>query len=753
MTIREQVEHEIQQKPCNAQALKQRFARDKAGERKVMDALDELVRDGVVCQREGVFFTVRSGRADKMIPCVLVKLGKNFGFVDREDGEGDIFIPGRFLMGAMPGDRLLVEKFAHPRMEGSDEGQVVAVVEQKQRFVGAVRRIEGSLMFVPDVCPAMTMHIILGCEGGAKDGDKVAVDIQQRGFRHDGHRVAVVMRFGSADEAKQCAKAMLYAQEVHRSFPKLVQEEAAVYADAEVAEADKAGRLDLRDLPIFTIDSASTKDIDDAVSVQRMEDGYELGVHIADVSHYVKPGTALDEEAFHRGTSVYYADQVVPMLPKELSNGVCSLNEGVDRLAFSCLMRLNANGDLTGYRFAKSVIRSRVKGVYSELNQIFAGESTPELDAKYAAVSEQFDALQELYRLRKAQRKARGCMDIESGECKLILDENGHCIDLEKRVQGVAEAMIEECMLLANQSSAHFARVKEAPFVYRVHEEPSGEKLERLHTLLKSCGINDRFADDVPTQKELSAILDSVRDTPYEKIIHTGMLRCMAKAQYEEKPKGHFGLVLPDYAHFTSPIRRYSDLAIHRVLTDMLQNVDKTTLDARYGTFVERVSKQTSEREVIAMRIERGADDCYKAEYAQQHIGESFTGVISGVTQRGVFVELDNSLEGFVPASSLTATGTQLTEGIRLSDPVSGKSWSLGDEIAITIVKADVSQGKVDFEPPYAVAKATNERPQFVRGNSYRGGNNNSRPGGNRGPRNGGNRNNSRSNNNRGPRR
>ena len=699
MTIREQVEHAITVNPCTVQDLKQRLARDKAGARRVMEALDELVRAGVVCQKEGVFFTVRSGRANKMIPCVLVKLGKNFGFVNREDGEGDIFIPGRFLMGAMPGDRLLVEKFARPRVEGSDEGQVVAILEKKQRFVGAARRIEGRLMFVPDVCPTMSMSIIRGSEGNAKDGDKIAVDIMQRGNRHDGHRVAVTMRFGNAEEAKQCARAMLYAQEIHRTFPKEVQAEADRYEGAEVAVEDMAGRLDLRDMPIFTIDSAETKDIDDAVSLRKLEDGFELGVHIADVSHYVKPGSVLDQEAFHRGTSVYYADQVVPMLPKQLSNGVCSLNEGVDRLAFTCLMRLDAQGNLTNYRFAKSVIRSRVKGVYSELNQIFAGESTPELDAKYAEVSAAFPAMQELHKLRKALRKARGCMDIESGECKLILDENGHCIDLKKRVQGEAESMIEECMLLANQSSAHYARVKQAPFVYRVHEEPNGEKLERLHKLLQSCGINDKFAGEVPTQKELSAILDSMRGTPYEKIIHTGMLRCMAKARYEEKAKGHFGLVLEDYAHFTSPIRRYSDLAIHRVLTDMLQNVDSATLQQRYGQFVADASKQASEREVIAMQIERGAEDCYKAEYAQHHLAESYIGVISGVTQRGVFVELENSLEGFVPAASLTSTGTQLTEGVRLFDPVSGKSWSLGDEIAVTIVRASVSMGRVDFEP------------------------------------------------------
>ena len=253
-------------------------------------------------------------------------------------------------------------------------------------------------------------------------------------------------------------------------------------------------------------------------------------------------------------------------------------------------------------------------------------------------------------------------------------------------------------MLLANQCAAHFARTKQIPFVYRVHEEPGSEKLERLHALLKACGINDHFAREVPQPKELSAILEGVRGTPYEKIIHTGLLRCMSKAEYQPAPKGHYGLVLKDYAHFTSPIRRYPDLAIHRILTALLGGMDKETILARYTDFAEKVSKQSSAQEVVAMQIERKAEDCYKAEYARAHIGEHRAGIISGVTQRGVFVELDNGVEGFVPVASLTPTGALLTEGVRLADPVSGKQWSLGDSLMITIVRADVNLGKIDFE-------------------------------------------------------
>ena len=699
MAIREKIEHAIQNQPCAVKDLKSKFGGDRGADRKVMEALDALVHDGVICQRQGVFFTVRSGRAEKALLCKVVKLGKNFAFVMLEDGTSDIFIPGRFTRGAMPGDDVLVEKFAHPRVEGSDEGEILAVLTEKNDLVGTVRRIEGRLKFVPDDCPAISMQLLRDCEGGAKDGDKVAVEILLRGSRQEDHRVGVAMRFGSSDEAKRCAKALLYAKDIRTRFPEKVRDEAKKFEDLTISEKEMKGRMDLRALPIFTIDSAETKDIDDAISLTRTsEGGFELGVHIADVSNYVKPGTELDNEAFSRATSVYYADQVVPMLPKALSNGICSLNEKEVRLAFSCLMRLDPDGNLTDYRFVKSVICSRVKGVYAEINALLAGTADAEIQAKYAEVLDQLPAMKELYGHRARLRKERGCMDIESGEVKLILDEDGHCIDVKKRTSGESEAMIEEFMLLANQCAAHFARVKQIPFVYRVHEEPNAEKLERLHALLQACGINDHFAKEVPTPKELSAILEGVRGTPYEQIINTGMLRCMSKALYEEKPKGHYGLVLKDYAHFTSPIRRYPDLAIHRIMTDVLNGMDKETTILKYTDFAEKASKQSSEREVIAMQIERKAEDCYKAEYARRHLGECYEGTISGVTQRGLFIELENGVEGFVPASSLTPSGTTLTEGVRLADPVSGKSWSLGDSMMITIVRADVNLGKIDFE-------------------------------------------------------
>ena len=337
-----------------------------------------------------------------------------------------------------------------------------------------MHRMEGRLKFVPDDCPAISMQVMRDCEGSAKDGDKVAVEILLRGSRQEDHRVGVAMRFGSCDEAKRCAKALLYAQDIRNRFPDKVRDEAKKLDNAEVSAADCEGRMDLRALPIFTIDSAETKDIDDAISLTKTPDGgFELGVHIADVSNYVKPGSELDNEAFNRATSVYYADQVVPMLPKQLSNGICSLNEGVLRLAFSCLMRLDKDGNLTDYRFVKSVIRSRVKGVYSEINALLAGSTDDELTGKYHEVLAQLPAMKELYGHRARLRKERGCMDIESGEVKLILDEDGHCIDVKKRTSGESEAMIEEFMLLANQCAANFARVKQIPLCTACTRSPT----------------------------------------------------------------------------------------------------------------------------------------------------------------------------------------------------------------------------------------------------------------------------------------
>ena len=435
-----------------------------------------MVATGMLSARNGTyvpgFAVMENTDAPAGIPCTLVKLAARFGFASRDDGTGDIFIPGRALHGAMPQDKIIIKLFDHPRVEGSAEGEVVEVTTPHNTFAGTIVLTEdGRLAVEPDGC--RDVRIVLDKKGvnGAQLGDKVGAILTNRGQRHMDHRCAVAERFGTSDRAAECAKAVLYGRDVRQEFPEEVLAESHAYDNALIDPAEAAPRADLRGLPIFTIDSAETKDIDDAISLMKTQNGgYELGVHIADVSHYVRPDTALDKEAYERATSIYYADKVIPMLPTQLSNGICSLNEGEERLAFSCLMQLDESGNIHSYQFVKSVIRSRVKGVYKEINALLDGSNDPALVTKYKDVMAQLPAMTELYEKRLALRKARGAMEIESDEAKLVMDEEGRCVDIVKRTRGVSECMIEEFMLLANQCAANAGRTHHVPFVYRIHE-------------------------------------------------------------------------------------------------------------------------------------------------------------------------------------------------------------------------------------------------------------------------------------------
>ena len=362
-----------------------------------------MVATGMLSARNGTyvpgFAVMENTDAPAGIPCTLVKLAARFGFASRDDGTGDIFIPGRALHGAMPQDKIIIKLFDHPRVEGSAEGEVVEVTTPHNTFAGTIVLTEdGRLAVEPDGC--RDVRIVLDKKGvnGAQLGDKVGAILTNRGQRHMDHRCAVAERFGTSDRAAECAKAVLYGRDVRQEFPEEVLAEAHAYDNALIDPAEAAHRADLRGLPIFTIDSAETKDIDDAISLMKTQNGgYELGVHIADVSHYVRPDTALDKEAYERATSIYYADKVIPMLPTQLSNGICSLNEGEERLAFSCLMQLDESGKIHSYQFVKSVIRSRVKGVYKEINALLDGSNDPALVTKYKDVMAQLPARTELY--------------------------------------------------------------------------------------------------------------------------------------------------------------------------------------------------------------------------------------------------------------------------------------------------------------------------------------------------------------------
>ncbi len=691
----------LSQLALGPQTPKQLRAATGADGKKVKKALAELAAEKQVKLKKGQYQL--AGKKAEIVDAVLVKLARGFGFAQGADGEGDIFIPGSGLLGAMPGDEIDVALSQNPRREGTREGAVCRVKTPMDRVVGMVEKQDGRLVLVPDNARETPLVIRKSADGGAKAGEKAAGIILERGTGHDGHRVGITMRFGSAESARQCIKAVLYGAGVEKNFPPEVKAEAKKVGVLKVTKEDVKARKDLREYVIFTIDSADTKDIDDAISAKRGKNGgYELGVHIADVSHYVTPKSALDGEAFKRGTSVYFGDSVIPMLPRQLSNGICSLNEGEDRLAFSCRMKLDEIGDVTEFRFCKSVIKSRLKGVYSEVNALLAEQADNNTIIKYGAVADTLLVMHEIYEKLAILRKRRGCFEIESDEPKIELDAEGVCVGIQGRERGVAERMIEEFMLLANGCAAKMAKSAEIPFVYRVHEKPAADRVENLKVMLTALGVAFSFQSDIPTQNELSDILDKTRGTNLEVPVHNGVLRTMAKAKYSPRPDGHYGLALADYAHFTSPIRRYPDLAIHRILSQVVCGEKAEDLCKKYGDFAWAASDASSKSEVRAQNVERICDDCYKAEYMRGYIGEEFDGIIVSALGFGVFVALDNTVEGLVHASHLSGEHMELVEGVSLKDPQSGRVYKVGDAMRVRVAAVDVAHGMVDFVPAVA---------------------------------------------------
>lgn len=655
-------------------------------------AVDKLKSKGLVIEnRAGLLIADRKS----FVKCVVSRLNRTYGFVRNTDTDEEIFITGKYLMGAMPGDVVLVRTF-----EGkgaSTEGEVVEILEKNfSKFTGEIVLEFGEYKIVPDTLSkyAMEFENPMGIE--LHEHDKVMAEITRRGARHSEHGCVITASFGSSLKAAVCALSVLEINGIAPIFPPEVIFEAKQVSDYRMISSELPNRLDLRDKIIFTIDGADTKDIDDAVSFEKTDDGYELGVHIADVSHYVTPKSALDNEAFKRGTSVYYANRVIPMLPKELSNGICSLNPQEDRLAFSCLASLDKNGNIKSYRFAKSVIRSRVKGVYSEINELLEGYNSRELCEKYAEVIDVFPVMKELADKLNAKKLSRGAPQLETPEGRLIIDENDVCVGVEPRTRGLSEEMIEDFMLTANECAARFGLENNLPFVYRVHENPSDEKFEGLKEGLVGLGVSYNFGG-AAKPADMSAILEMVKDSDIRLVVNNLILRSMSKAKYSTEPLGHFGLVLDDYAHFTSPIRRYPDLTIHRIMSDFLSGTSAEQCRQKYNKFVFASADQSTQTELTAMNVERSCEDCYKAEYMKSHIGEEFEGTVVSAMDFGLFVALPNTCEGLVSIHSMNE-GEYYCDGSGiLKNLNTGESWRVGDSVRIKVDNADVNSGKIDF--------------------------------------------------------
>lgn len=630
------------------------------------------------------------------VEATLVSLSKNFGFARPDGGGDDIFIHGSALQGALVGDKIIVGDIR--KDDRGPSGRVRRIAEHKPaQTTGTVSITDEGIELIPDNAIRYNLRMRERDLNGAKNGDKVMASLEQD-YRGDWAYASVKKVFGSGRTARVCADAIVEQYGIPHVFPQEVLDEAERVGNEPISDEEYAKRLDLRGEPIFTIDSKDAKDLDDAISVKRTDFGYTLGVHIADVSHYVKEGSTIDEEAINRGTSVYFADRVIPMLPEVLSNGACSLNAGTDKLAFSALIELDKEGHITKYDFKKTIINSKVRGVYSEVNEILDGTASEEILNKYAPVMESLMSAKELADILKANSAARGTMELDSGESKFILDENGICIDIMPRVSGEAEQLIEQMMVTANIAAAKFSLDHKLPFLYRVHGTPDPKRVEELVTLLQLVGVPCKeIVKPNPETQDFAAILDRVRGLPCETLVSQRLLRTMEKARYSTEETGHFGLALSDYSHYTSPIRRYPDTSIHRVLSAFVEGMPAEEVRRRYAQFCETSATESSRNEIRALIAERDAEDCYMAEYMSQHIGEHFEGTVSGVTMRGVFVRLENSVEGFVSLDAFEDEDFVYDGLITQRSPK--RELTIGTPLPIIVASAYVATGKVDFVP------------------------------------------------------
>lgn len=660
--------------------------------------INELIAEGRVFEtKKG---KLASPKDLQMATGTFIGHARGFGFVTPDAGGEDIFIPASETMGAMQKDRVLY-KMLHKAEKGKKaDGVIVRILERgQQRIVGTFEAGSKGYGFVVADDKKIAKDIFISRENtkGAVTGHKVVVEITDYGEDRRNPEGKVIEILGHINDPGVDILSVIRRYELAVEFPEEVYAEIE-HLGTEVAEADKKGREDLRDLLTITIDGADAKDLDDAVSLKRLGNGnFELGVHIADVSHYVRENMALDKEAYARGTSVYLVDRVIPMLPHKLSNGICSLNPHVDRLALSCLMEVNGRGEVVSHRILESVINSDYRMTYTAVRKILE-DGTPALLEQYAEILPMLEDMEELRQILGEKRRKRGSVNFDLPESKIILDENGKPIDIKPYEKSIATNMIEEFMLVCNETIAENSFWQEMPFMYRSHQEPDEDKLEKMEQFLRGFGYYLRKKDGEIHPRELQKVLQKAEETDEERIITRMVLRSMMQARYTAENGGHFGLAAKYYCHFTSPIRRYPDLEIHRMIKKMLHGELDEKASAYYRRKMPDWAKHCSKQERVAEDAERDTDALKKVEFMEDKVGQIYEGIISGVTNWGIYVELPNTIEGMVALSQMDDDYYEFDEKKMLVfGKRTKKSYRLGDKVVVSVAKVDRMMGTIDF--------------------------------------------------------
>lgn len=665
---------------------------------KFENLINELIAEGRVFEtKKG---KLASPKDLQMATGTFIGHARGFGFVTPDAGGEDIFIPASETMGAMQKDRVLY-KVLHKAEKGKKaDGVIVRILERgQQRIVGTFEAGSKGYGFVVADDKKIAKDIFISRENtkGAVTGHKVVVEITDYGEDRRNPEGKVIEILGHINDPGVDILSVIRRYELAVEFPEEVYAEIE-HLGTEVAEADKKGREDLRDLLTITIDGADAKDLDDAVSLKRLGNGnFELGVHIADVSHYVRENTALDKEAYARGTSVYLVDRVIPMLPHKLSNGICSLNPHVDRLALSCLMEVNGRGEVVSHRILESVINSDYRMTYTAVREILE-DGAPALLEQYAEILPMLEDMEELRQILGEKRRKRGSVNFDLPESKIILDENGKPIDIRPYEKSIATNMIEEFMLVCNETIAENSFWQEMPFMYRSHQEPDEDKLEKMEQFLRGFGYYLRKKDGEIHPRELQKVLQKAEETDEERIITRMVLRSMMQARYTAENGGHFGLAAKYYCHFTSPIRRYPDLEIHRMIKKMLHGELDEKASAYYRRKMPDWAKHCSKQERVAEDAERDTDALKKVEFMEDKVGQIYEGIISGVTNWGIYVELPNTIEGMVALSQMDDDYYEFDEKKMLVfGKRTKKSYRLGDKVIVSVAKVDRMMGTIDF--------------------------------------------------------